>query len=77
MTFNARAFQFIMEVVRSWALLVNGQHALCDAAYCELGRTFHVPVTIAQAVHTCDFYITKIHGKGNGAAAGHAYQYSP
>ena len=31
MTISARDFQLVMEVVHRWALLVNGQHALCDA----------------------------------------------
>ena len=36
MTISAREFQLVMEVVHRWTLLVNGQHALCDAPRCGL-----------------------------------------
>ena len=39
MTISARDFQLVMELVHTWALLVNVQHALCDAPRCGLCGT--------------------------------------
>ena len=39
MTTSARHFQLVMELVHRWSLLVNGQHALCDAPRCGLCGT--------------------------------------
>ena len=40
MTITTREFQFVVELVRGWeGLLVNGQHALCDAPRCGLCGT--------------------------------------
>ena len=54
MTITTREFQLVMEVVRRWALLVNGQHALCDASRCEMivgfgmGTSYRVCGTLCE-----------------------------